>query len=147
MCISALDFPGGSVIKNLPANSEATGDVGWIPGLGRTPEGGKWQPTPVFLPGKSHEQGSLVGYTVHGVTKTQTQLSNWAQTHMFSINRCWQSAFKSGYILVYTPTSNVRAFQLLCVLQHWVLSIFFIFAILVCILVSHWDFKFYFPND
>ena len=30
--------------KNLPANSEAIGDVGWIPGLGRTPEGGKWQP-------------------------------------------------------------------------------------------------------
>ena len=27
----------------------------------------KWQPTPVFLPGKSHEQRSLVGYTVHGV--------------------------------------------------------------------------------
>ena len=45
ICVcSALDFPGGSVIKNLPANSEAIGDVGWIPGLGRTPEGGKWQP-------------------------------------------------------------------------------------------------------
>ena len=28
----------------------------------------KWQPTPVFLPGKSHGQGSLVG-TVHGVTR------------------------------------------------------------------------------
>ena len=23
----------------------------------------KWQPTPVFLPGKSHEQRSLVGYS------------------------------------------------------------------------------------
>ena len=23
----------------------------------------KWQPTPVFLPGKSHEQGSLAGYS------------------------------------------------------------------------------------
>ena len=29
----------------------------------------KWQPTPVFLPGKSHGQRSLVGYTVHGVAK------------------------------------------------------------------------------
>ena len=27
-----------------------------IPGLGRFPEGGKWQPTPVFLPEKSHGQ-------------------------------------------------------------------------------------------
>ena len=38
------------MIKNLPANA---GDTGSIPGLGRSPEG-KGQPTPVFLPGKSH---------------------------------------------------------------------------------------------
>ena len=31
-----LDFPGGPVVKNLPAN---TGDVGWIPEL-RSPGGG-----------------------------------------------------------------------------------------------------------
>ena len=36
----------------------------------------KWQPTPVFFPGKSHGQRSLVGCTVHGVTKSQTQLSD-----------------------------------------------------------------------
>ena len=30
----------------------------------------KWQPTLVFLPGESHGQGNLVGYTVHGVTKS-----------------------------------------------------------------------------
>ena len=34
----------------------------------------KWQPTPVFLPGKSHGQRSLVG-SRSGVTKTCTQLS------------------------------------------------------------------------
>ena len=28
-----LDFPGGPVVKNLPANSE---DMGSIPGLGRS---------------------------------------------------------------------------------------------------------------
>ena len=26
----------------------------------------KWQPTPVFLPGKSHRQGNLVGYNPWG---------------------------------------------------------------------------------
>ena len=36
----------------------------------------EWLPTPVFLPRKSHGQRSLVGYTVHGVTKSWTQLSN-----------------------------------------------------------------------
>ena len=30
-------FPGGSVVKNLPANAGATGDAGSIPGLGRSP--------------------------------------------------------------------------------------------------------------
>ena len=33
------------------------------------------QPTPVFLPGESHGQRSLVG-TVHGVEKSQTRLSD-----------------------------------------------------------------------
>ena len=32
-----LDFPGGSVVKNSPAN---TGDGGSIPGSGRSPGGG-----------------------------------------------------------------------------------------------------------
>ena len=44
-----MGFPGGSVVKNLPAN---TGHAGSIPG--RFPWRTKWQPTPVFLPGKSH---------------------------------------------------------------------------------------------
>ena len=38
----------------------------------------KWQPTPVLLPGKSHGQKSLVAI-VHGITKSWTWLSNWAQ--------------------------------------------------------------------
>ena len=36
----------------------------------------KWQPTPVFLPGESHGQRSLVVYTVHSVVKSQIRLSN-----------------------------------------------------------------------
>ena len=48
----------GSVVKNPPANA---GDVGLIPRLGRFPWRGKWQPTPVFLPGKSYGQRSLAG--------------------------------------------------------------------------------------
>ena len=38
------------------------GDVGLIPGSGRW----KWQPMTVFLPGKSHGQRSLVGYSPWG---------------------------------------------------------------------------------
>ena len=41
------------------------GDQGSIPGSGRTP-GRQQQPTPVFLPGESHEQKSLAGYSLWG---------------------------------------------------------------------------------
>jgi len=34
--------------------------------VGKTPWRKKWQPTPVFLPGKSHGQRSLVGYSPWG---------------------------------------------------------------------------------
>ena len=44
-----------------------------IPGSGRFPWNRKWQPIPVFLPGKFHGQRSLVGY-IHGVTKHWTWL-------------------------------------------------------------------------
>ena len=61
MSIVILGFPGGSVVKNLPANAGDTGDKGSIPRLGRSPWSRKWQPTPIFLPGKSHGQRSLTG--------------------------------------------------------------------------------------
>ena len=53
-------FPGGSVVKNPLAN---TGVMGLIPQSGRCPGERKWQPTPVFLPGESHGQRSLTGYS------------------------------------------------------------------------------------
>ena len=49
------------MVKNLPANAGDTGDAGLIPGLERSSR--KWQPAPVFLPGKFHRQRSLVGYS------------------------------------------------------------------------------------
>ena len=54
------------MVKNLPCNVGDTGDVGLIPGSGRSPGGGHWQPTPVFLPGESHGQRSLAGYSPWG---------------------------------------------------------------------------------
>ena len=37
-------FPGGSVVKNPPANAGATGDAGLIPGLGKFPGAGNSNP-------------------------------------------------------------------------------------------------------
>ena len=48
----------------------------------------KWQPTPVFLPGKFHGQRSLVGYSPWG---SQRVGDAWANTHTYTsswIERC-----------------------------------------------------------
>ena len=37
---SQVDFSGGSGVKKLPANTGAIRDVGSIPGVGTSPEGG-----------------------------------------------------------------------------------------------------------
>ena len=52
-------------VKNLPTTQEIeVQSLGW-----KDPPRRKWQPTPVFLPGKSRGQRSLVGYSpwVHKV--------------------------------------------------------------------------------
>ena len=51
------DFPGGAVIRNLPAN---VGDARSIPGS-RTRRR-RWQPVPVLLPAEFHGQRSLADY-------------------------------------------------------------------------------------
>ena len=60
MHIFYLETLSGLVVKNPPA---IAGAVGLIPGLGRAPGRRKWQPTPVFLPGKSHGQRNLAGHS------------------------------------------------------------------------------------
>ena len=62
------------MVKNLPTNAGDTGDLGLIPAFGKIPWMRKLLPTPVFLPGRFHEQKSLVA-TIPGVTKSQTWLS------------------------------------------------------------------------
>ena len=51
----------------------------WVRSLGwEDPLERKWQPTPVFLPGKSHGQRSLEGYSLwgHKELATTEQLNN-----------------------------------------------------------------------
>ena len=45
---------------------------GSIPGSGRSPGEGNWQPTPVLLPGESHGGRSLVGYSPWGHKESDT---------------------------------------------------------------------------
>ena len=49
--------------SNGKESARNAGDLGWIPGLGRSPWRREGLPTPVFLPGESHGQGSLGGHS------------------------------------------------------------------------------------
>ena len=65
-------LPGGTVVKNLPANARDTGDLGLIPGSGRSPGGGKGNPLQYSCLKKS-----LVGYNPKSCKEwSQTQLSD-----------------------------------------------------------------------
>ena len=76
-------FPSGS-----DGNESAcfAGDPGSIPGWGRFPGEGNGKPTPVFLPGESHGQRSLAGYSLWGHKESDTteQLSMHAQIPKFT---------------------------------------------------------------
>ena len=60
------------MIKNPPADGGYVRDTGLIPGLGRSPGGGKGYPTLGFLPGKSNGQKSLEGYSPRGHKESGT---------------------------------------------------------------------------
>ena len=64
-----MGFPGRSDDKESTCN---VGDLGSIPGLGRSLEEAG-QPTPLFLPGESTWAWPA---TVHGVAKSRTRLSS-----------------------------------------------------------------------
>ena len=63
-----LGFPGGSVDKESACNA---GDLGLIPGLGRSP--GEAKGYPFQYSGLEN----ITDYIVHGVVKGQTQLSDF----------------------------------------------------------------------
>ena len=72
---SEKGFPGGSVVKNPFANARDAGEVGLIPGLGRSPGGGNGNSLQYSCLGNPMNRGALSA-TVHVVAKNQTRLSN-----------------------------------------------------------------------
>ena len=63
-----MGFPGGSVVKNPPANTEDARDVDSIPGLGRSPGEGNGNPLQNSCLGNPMDKEAWWA-TVHGVTK------------------------------------------------------------------------------
>ena len=73
------DFPGGSVVKNLPAN---VGDTGSIPGSGRSPGGGNDNPFQYSCLKNLMDRGAWQAI-VHRITK---KLDTTKHTHTLILN-------------------------------------------------------------
>ena len=69
-----LGFPGGAVVKNLPADERARGDEGLIPGLGKSPGGGNGNPLQYSCLENPMDRETCWA-TVHEVAKSCTCLS------------------------------------------------------------------------
>ena len=66
-------FPGGSVVKNPPANAGTVGDLGLIPGLGRSPGIGNGNPLQYSCLDNPVDREAW-GATIQGVAQKQTRL-------------------------------------------------------------------------
>ena len=65
--LKATGFPAGAHGKEPVCQCRRPKRLRFDPWVGKIPWRRKWQPMPVFLPGESHGQRSLAGYTAHGV--------------------------------------------------------------------------------
>ena len=70
-----MDFPSGSAVENLPANAGDTVDMGSIPESGISPGEGYGNPLQYSYLENPTDRGVWQA-TVHGVAKSQTQLSD-----------------------------------------------------------------------
>ena len=60
---------------------------GFDPWVKRIPQRREWQPTPIFLPGESHGQRSLVGYRPWSCKESDT-------TEWLTLSLCWLSTIE-----------------------------------------------------
>ena len=108
LCIILWGLPRGSVVKNQPANVGDAGDGGFDPWVGKTPWRRKWQPSPIFLPGKYLGQRSLAGYSLQDMTEQQS-------THYIDSN---------FYCIAYFINKNSCYFTKILLYNKWWINCF-----------------------
>ena len=78
-CTSCTGFPGGSMVKNLPANAADAGDKGLIPGSRRSPGEGHGNPLQCSCLENPIDRGAFQA-TVYSVT--QSDITEQLSMHM-----------------------------------------------------------------
>ena len=100
--------------------------MGLIPGLGIIPWRREWQFTPVFLPGESHGQKSLAGYSPWGHKESDTtEVTEQARTHIQHSIKSENTAVENRYSIFDTRIPpNVVISCLILLLFHILLEFF-----------------------
>ena len=116
MLIFVLGFPGGSEVKASASNA---GDLGSIPGSGRSPGEGNGNPLQYSCLENPMDRGAWEA-TVHGVAKSQTRLSDFT-----TINFCL-STIVSYFLLIlfHFPSAKSSHLQMLVNLLQYLLVLF-----------------------
>ena len=107
-----MGFPDDSVVKYLPTDA---GDIKFDPWAGKISWRKKWQLSPVFLPGKSHGQRSLVGYSPRGSQRVGHDWAHHPYTHTFVLmlftstepQTAWKAPLRKWF-LYSQDTSDIR---------------------------------------
>ena len=73
-----MGSPSGIAVKNLPSVQE-TQETWFDPWVWKIPWRRKWQPTPIFLPGKSHGQRNPVVSSPWGHKRVRHELATEQQ--------------------------------------------------------------------
>ena len=101
------------------------GRPGFDPWVGKIPWRRAWQPTPVSLPGESHGQRGLAGYSPRGHTESdKTERLSTAQ-HSVNTTVIYTGKPKSHVthlsVMVWNPTHNISKvclYMTLCLVQQ-----------------------------
>ena len=104
-----MGLPGGSVVKNLPATAEDTGDV-VNPWIGKSPGEGNGNPLQYSCLGNPMDRGARQA-TVHGVIKSLTQRRDGANMHIvFTMSGIVLSSTKG---IIHLNTKAILLFTIL----------------------------------
>ena len=77
-----LCFPGGSVVKNPPANAREAGNADSVPGLGRSPGERNVNPPQFSCLGILMDRGGWWAIVSMALQKSYIQPSDWAHPHI-----------------------------------------------------------------
>ena len=105
--------------KCLPAMQRP----GFDPWVRKIPWRRKWQPTPVFLPGESCGQRSLVGYSPCG--RKESGMTEWLHFHFSVSLSCLQMEHHQDYLLspsllLFCPSTPISLSSLNCILHLFI---------------------------